>query len=101
MSEGVVASGERKLNELSLLFEISRILDSSLDLREVVGPVLETMAGPLGLRRIFLTLYNRESREIAIETACGLSAVERRRGTYKLGEGITGRVIQTGEPAIV
>ena len=32
---------KKSLGELSLLFEIARILDSSKDLREVVWPVLE------------------------------------------------------------
>ncbi len=31
----------------------------------------------------------------------GLTAEARRRGRYKLGEGITGRVVENGEPAIV
>ena len=31
----------REVQELSLLFEVSRILDNSMDLREVAGPVLK------------------------------------------------------------
>jgi Nif-specific regulatory protein len=87
--------------ELGLLLEVSRILDSSLDLRDVVGPILTTVAAHLGFRRTFLTLHNRETGEIAIESAHGLSATQRRKGIYRLGEGITGRVVQSGEPAIV
>jgi len=89
------------INELSLLFEVSRILDSSMNLRDVVGPVLEATVMHLSLRRGFLTLHNRESGEIAIESAHGMSADEQQRGTYKLGEGITGRVIQTGRAEFV
>ena len=35
---------KRDLKELHVLFEISQLLDSSMDLRDVVGPVLETLA---------------------------------------------------------
>lgn len=92
---------KRELEELSLLFEISQTLDKSLDLRDVVGPLLRTMAGKMGMMRGTLTLLNRESGEIAIEEAYGLSESQRERGKYKLGEGITGKVIQTGKPAVI
>jgi Nif-specific regulatory protein len=48
-----------------------------------------------------LSLLNRETGEISIEAAHGLSASQLERGQYKQGEGITGRVIQTGKPAVV
>jgi Nif-specific regulatory protein len=87
--------------ELSMLFEISQILDSSLDLRTVVEPVLEVITRSLGMKFATLTLLNRQTGEISIEAAYGLSASQKRRGRYKLGEGITGKVIQSGKPAIV
>ncbi|MGA2976347.1 MAG: nif-specific transcriptional activator NifA [Spirochaetia bacterium] len=87
--------------ELSILFEISQILDSSLDLRTVVEPILEVITRSLGMKLATLTLLNRQTGEISIEAAYGLSPSQKRRGRYKLGEGITGKVIQTGKPAIV
>jgi Nif-specific regulatory protein len=90
-----------EISELSMLFELSQILDSSLDLRSVVEPVLETITRTLGLKFTTLTLLNRQTGEIFIEAAYGLSLTQKRRGRYKLGEGITGTVIQTGKPAIV
>jgi len=92
---------KRELEELSLLFEISQTLDKSLDLRDVVGPLLRTMASKMGMMRGTLTLLNRGTGEIAIEEAYGLSESQRERGRYKLGEGITGQVIQTGKPAVI
>jgi Nif-specific regulatory protein len=90
-----------RAEELSILFEVSQILDSSLDLRTVVEPVLEVITRSLGMKIATLTLLNRQSGEISIEAAYGLSASQKRRGRYKLGEGITGKVIQTGKPAVV
>lgn len=91
----------REVKELSLLFEISETLSSSLDLREVAGPLLKTMAQSLGMLRGTLTLLNREIGEISIEIAHGLSKSQRGQGRYKVGEGITGRVVQTGKPAVI
>ena len=90
-----------KPEDLSILFEITQILDSSLDLRTVVEPVLEVITRSLEMKLATLTLVSRQTGEITIEAAYGLSASQKRRGRYKLGEGITGKVIQTGKPAVV
>jgi len=86
---------------LSLLFNISQALDQSLDIREVVGPTLEALAAHMGMSRGTLTLLNRQSGEIAIEVAHGLSVSQKRKGKYRLGEGITGKVVETGKPAVI
>ncbi len=92
---------KRELQELLLLFEVSQILDQSIELAEVVGPVLEAIARQMGMMRGTITLLNRQSGEIMIETAHGLSEVQKERGRYRPGEGITGQVVKTGKPAIV
>jgi Nif-specific regulatory protein len=46
-------------------------------------------------------LLNRETGEIFIEAAYGLSTSQRERGRYRLGEGVTGKVVETGQPAVV
>jgi Nif-specific regulatory protein len=92
---------EGGVKELSMLFEISQILDSSLELRSVVEPVLETLTRSMDMLFATLTLLSRRTADIVIEAAYGLSQTQKRRGKYKLGEGITGKVIQSGKPAIV
>jgi Nif-specific regulatory protein len=91
----------REVEELSLLFEVSQILEGSLDLREAVGPVLKALATHSGMLRGILTLLNRETGEISIESAYGLSRSQKERGKYRLGEGVTGQVVQSGKPFIV
>ncbi len=91
----------REVQELSLLFEVSQTLDRSLDLRDVMGPLLAAMAKHMGMLRGTITLLNRETGEIGIEAAHGLSARQRERGRYHLGEGVTGKVVQSGQPAVV
>jgi len=91
----------REVQELSLLFEVSQTLDASMDLREVVGPVLTAVARHMGMMRGTLTLLDRETGEIFIEAAHGLSASQQERGRYRPGEGVTGKVVQSGHPAVV
>ena len=91
----------RDVRELSLLFEISQTLDRSLDLRTVFAPVLELLSKRNGVLCAAVTLLNRDTREISIEEAYGLSPSQRKRGRYRFGEGITGQVVETGRPATV
>ncbi len=72
-----------------------------MDLRDVMGPVLESIAHNMGMMRGTLTLLNRDSGEIFIEAAHGLSDSQKDRGRYRPGEGVTGKVVKTGRPAVV
>jgi Nif-specific regulatory protein len=102
MREQIESAGVRnQVVELSLLFEISQILERSMDLRNTVAPVLASIAKHTGMVRGTLTLLNRQSGELYIEAAHGLSPSQQVRGHYQAGEGIIGRVVQTGEPMIV
>jgi Nif-specific regulatory protein len=91
----------RTVKELSLLFEISQVLDQSIELEHAIGPVLETTIEQMSMKRGAITLLNRKSGEISIEAAHGLSSSQQKRGKYRLGEGITGKVIQTGESQVI
>ena len=92
---------DEKIQELSMLFDISQTLDSSLDLRDSLGPVLEIIARHKGIIRGSLNLLNRETGEITIEAAFGLSPQQQRRGRYRVGEGVIGKVFQSGKPAVI
>ncbi|HZE99465.1 MAG TPA: nif-specific transcriptional activator NifA [Planctomycetota bacterium] len=100
-TESGLSSVKRELKELQLLLEISQILDRSMDLREVVGPVLEALARHMEMLRGTLALVNRETGEIQVDAAHGLSESQKEKGRYRLGEGVTGKVIQSGKPAVV
>ncbi len=92
---------KREINELSLLWEISQVLGRSLNIREVAGSVLNELAMQMGMKRGTLTLLNRKTGEIYIEVAHGLSESQKKRGKYKVGEGVIGKVVETGHPVAV
>lgn len=83
-------------NELRLLFEVSQTLDGVDTVSEHLDAVLLLIAQNTGMMRGTLTLIEPESSEIVVEASFGLSEDERSRARYKLGEGVTGKVIQTG-----
>jgi Nif-specific regulatory protein len=91
----------REVRELKLLYTLSRLLEQSLRLEEVVQPVLEALAEHMSLNHGTLTLLNRQTGDISIQVAHGVSPEQARRARYRLGEGVTGQVVLSGEPAIL
>jgi Nif-specific regulatory protein len=91
----------REIRELSLLFEISKKLSEGLDLKAVLKPILRMTAEHMGILRGTLTILNRKKGEIVIEESYGLRPEERAKGRYRMGEGVTGKVIDTGVPATI
>jgi Nif-specific regulatory protein len=89
------------MNDLNLLFEITETLGALGPLPRSLQRVLQLLAQDMNMRRGTITILNPDTSELQIEVAHGLTAEARRRGRYKLGEGITGRVVETGEPAVV
>ncbi|RLB17455.1 MAG: sigma-54-dependent Fis family transcriptional regulator [Deltaproteobacteria bacterium] len=90
-----------KLDEIACLYEISKSIHASLDLRKSLYKVLDLLSEHLGMKRGSITLLNPETKQIHIEVAHGISSSARSRGRYKLGEGITGKVIESGRPMAV
>jgi Nif-specific regulatory protein len=91
----------RKFEEISLLYEVSSEISRSTEIDDVIKPVLHIMSEHLGILRGMLTILNRKTGEIFIETAYGLSSAEQARGIYKPGEGVIGKVVDTGEPVYI
>ena len=92
---------QRELREVQLLFTLACALNSTTDLSEALSLVLRKLAEHMGLIRGTLTILNRETSAIEIALAYGLSNEEMARGRYGLGEGVTGKVVETGIPAII
>nr|WP_084067435.1 sigma 54-interacting transcriptional regulator [Desulfocicer vacuolatum] len=63
--------------------------------------VLTILAESLDLIRGAITLLDPVTREIHIEVAHGIPERTTKNVKYKMGEGITGRVIQTGKAMVV
>lgn len=94
-------NGKPRPDEIECLYEITKAIHASLDLRQSLYKVLDLLSERLGMNRGSITLLNSDTGEITIEVAHGMSTTERSRGKYKLGEGVTGRVVESGRPLVV
>ncbi|ODS51379.1 MAG: sigma-54-dependent Fis family transcriptional regulator [Acidovorax sp. SCN 65-108] len=96
-----------RAQELLLMREVMRLIGRSLAPGLVLREMLHLMSELLGLNRGRIVLVDDAPcaagapRTASIQHAYGLTQAEAGRGRYAWGEGITGRVLATGQPAIV
>ena len=87
--------------EVGLLSDISKAFAESLDLEETLTSILKSFDTHLKLRRGTITLLDPETETIKVRVAHGLSDRSKSRASYKVGEGITGLVVQSGKEIVV
>ena len=87
--------------EFALLSDIATAFAESLDLEQTLRSMLKLLDTHLKLRRGTITLLDPDAETINIRVAHGLSEKSVSKGTYQIGEGVTGIVVQSGEQIIV
>jgi Nif-specific regulatory protein len=88
--------------ELNVLYKISQTTSARQhNISELLNEVMQIIETDMGVLRGTLALRKPDSDILNIEASSGLSNREARRGQYRLGEGVTGRVAQTGRPEMV
>ena len=85
--------------------EVMKLVGRSLAPAFVLREMLHLMSELLGLNRGRMVLADEpvagQERTASVRHAYGLTAEETARGVFRWGEGITGRVLASGLPAIV
>ncbi len=86
--------------ELAALHAIAKILAQPQELRDHLEQVLKEMSLRLGMERGMISLLDSETGEAWLDVAHDVN-IQGLEVMYKPGEGITGRVAQTGRPMAV
>jgi Nif-specific regulatory protein len=87
--------------KISILYSISQVLLEERLIRDIFRSTLKIISEKMDVLRGMLTIFNRKTGQIFTQDAFGLTDEEINRGIYWLGEGITGKVVESGEPIIV
>jgi Nif-specific regulatory protein len=100
-----ISENERVLSihsyeELAALHAIAKIMAQPEDLRDQLELVLKEMSLRLGMQRGMISLLDREKKQAWLDVAHDVD-IEGMDVTYKPGEGITGKVAETGRPMAV
>ncbi|HTH12847.1 MAG TPA: GAF domain-containing protein, partial [Spirochaetia bacterium] len=86
---------------LPLLAQLGTLISGSGDLQKTLAVLLQIMERHMGVVRGMVTLYHRQTGRIFVHESLGLTDEEAARGVYALGEGITGKVVETGRIIVV
>jgi Nif-specific regulatory protein len=85
---------------LDSLLEMGELLSGPLGLRPSLERVLEKLERDTATVRAAVMLLEEEAQEIHIEASVGFDG-DARRARYRIGEGIIGRVVQSGRSTTV
>jgi Nif-specific regulatory protein len=100
-SPELLSRERREVRKLGTLLEIARILADTSSLKTAFAATLETLGRHHGMVRSFVMLTDSESEKIRLEASYGIDQDSAHRVTYRVGEGIIGRVVQSGKPVVV
>lgn len=92
---------DQKTVGFSALYEVTKILGDPIDLPQGLAAILRILNSFMGMTKGTICLFDRKRRELSIEAAFGLTDEEQRRGRYRIGEGIIGKVMKLGIPMVV
>lgn len=74
---------------------------SSRDLDKTYSKILTHARELLQAERVSLWVFDEDSNEIILRAAAGFTAAQGEVGRLRIGEGISGRVLESGQPLIV
>ncbi len=86
---------------LPVLYEMSELATKSGDLSSILRILLRLMRRHMKVVRGMVSLYDHDSGHIVVHESFGFTPEEVARGIYRLGEGIIGKVVESGETIVV
>jgi Nif-specific regulatory protein len=87
--------------KLATLLLIGQTLADTPNLKGALLRVLETLGQHHGMLRSFIMLLDADEGKLRAEAFYGINAETARRVRYRVGEGVVGRVVQSGKPIVV
>ncbi|MEW5947669.1 MAG: sensor domain-containing diguanylate cyclase [bacterium] len=90
-----------RLIELYIIHEITNAVSSTLELDEVLGKIMETIHSFLKVHDFCILLYNEATDALEVKSHFGVEVEGLSDVRFRPGEGITGKVFETGRARIV
>lgn len=92
---------KERLLELYLLYSVSKSFNVSTELNEIFGGAINFLRDAMGIEEFSLMLLDEESGELRIWNDNGKVSEVAGDIAFRLGEGIVGRVAETGKAILV
>lgn len=89
---------EQRIRQKEILIDISRNVAKHFDINDVFGTVMRQLAENFNIMRGMLVLFDMDNpNALSVHSAFNLTEEEMSRGNYTVGEGIIGKVVESGE----
>lgn len=92
---------QRHIKELETLAEIASTLSSKSQQEEILLEIIDVLEKSRSVKRGTIMLLTADGRELRVEAVKDQKVQHAEGAAYRRGEGITGLVLDTGEPKIV
>lgn len=96
-----VHNDEGSASDLTVLHESAKLIGQAATPEIAISGTLRLMSQMLGLNRGRVLLPSATGETLRIRYSYGLRDEEHRSGVYNIGEGITGSVMKSGQPAVI
>jgi len=96
-----VSSLTKKIEELSTLNEVGKVLNSTLELQTILNLVMERVKEMMKVEAGSLLLFDEATGELVFEVALGPSAAQLKGMRLRPHQGIAGWVFTHGESALI
>ncbi|MBD3184994.1 SpoIIE family protein phosphatase [Candidatus Poribacteria bacterium] len=90
-----------RIRELSTLYEVNKILTSTLDMDRALELIVKTTAKKMRVKACGLRLFDKNTGEMVFKTAHGLSQDYINKGSVFVWKGLYKEVIMEGKVAVV
>ena len=81
---------EKNLNDITTLYEISKIISSANDLNKILTFTSETIQKSVMIEIFSIMIYNKENKRFKIEKAVGLKENTKKDFSFEINKGIIG-----------
>jgi signal transduction histidine kinase len=92
---------ERRLAEVSTLYTLAQRMTSSLDLNQMLDSLVVILRRVIDCRGCCIFLLDEHSGLLEIRAASGLKPKWQREAKLRVGEGVSGRVVQIEKPIYI
>ena len=93
--------GGKKNKELLLLAEISQLIGSTLDIREIYGKLLKSVIEAVGIDRGILLIYNDQKKVLEAAAWHGMADAAVQSMSLPVAGSVFGRIYKSGKPKLV
>ncbi len=91
---------QKRLDELTLLYQITNVLNSTLDLSELLSLIMDSIIKVTKAERSLLMLYDKKSENLELKASHNIDEIDILNKNFKISYSVIKEVAKEGEPIL-